>query len=87
MNNAHVRAAARDFAARLQPWAAQSRAQAVSAAYALALGRPPAAPELRDAVAFLQAQTPTYAGPDAAERALADFCQAVLALNEFLYVD
>jgi hypothetical protein len=90
MNNAHVRAAAREFAARLKPAEAESPAQVVRAAYRLALGRPPSPPELRDATEFLQQQSRTYTGPDTLERATADFCQAVLALlalNEFVYVN
>jgi hypothetical protein len=46
--------------------------------------------ELSDAVDFIAAQTAVYlkAGKaDARGLALTDFCQAVMCLNEFVFVD
>jgi Protein of unknown function (DUF1549)/Protein of unknown function (DUF1553)/Planctomycete cytochrome C len=60
----------------------------VTAAYRAALSRPPAAEEKADAAAFLASQAAAYSGKqDAAHLALADFCQALLSLNEFAYVE
>ncbi len=87
MNNPLVRAAAKDFAKRLQPAADKSPTDAVKLGYALALGRAPTKAELNDSVAFIRQQTATYAPTDGPQLALADFCQSVLALNEFVYVE
>jgi hypothetical protein len=60
----------------------------------LALGREPSAGELESGTAFLNAQlqqrsTRDLDKPktDLQKLALADFCQAIFALNEFIYVD
>ena len=56
--------------------------------YALALGRVPRENELARGVAFLERQTQRYAAEDNPfETALADFCQAMFSLNEFMYID
>jgi len=87
LNNQSVRGAARAWAAKL---AKAPTEQAVARAYVAASGRPPASEELADVSAFLRAQTESYqtAGKaNAGELALADFCQSLFGLNEFLYVD
>jgi hypothetical protein len=81
LNSPHVRANAKAFAERLRPLAEQSLADAVTAGYERAIGRPPTDAERTAAVAFLQQQ----AG-DGLPEALADFCQTLFALNEFFYV-
>jgi hypothetical protein len=81
MNNPQVRAAAKGLAKRALEGNAGSDA-AVTKAYRIALGREPTAGELADAQGFLKGQT----GP-AREAALADFCQVLFCLNEFLYVE
>jgi mono/diheme cytochrome c family protein len=86
MNNPHVRASAVEFARRLKPKAEKSLASAVESAYVRALARSPTTSELADAVDFLKQQSSTYGGKEGLELALADFCQAVLGLNEFIYV-
>ena len=59
--------------------------RAVEEAYRLALCRRPA-PALRDRLAaFVLAQS--GGDPKALDAALADACQALLASNEFLYID
>ncbi|MGH9363176.1 MAG: DUF1553 domain-containing protein, partial [Thermoanaerobaculia bacterium] len=90
MNSPHVQAWAQGFAGRLLPAARESRERAVREGYALALGRPPDGEELRQAAAFLGEQIESYRGsgkPDALELALADFCQSLFGLNEFIYLD
>ena len=62
----------------------------VRRAYAIAIGRPPSAEEEADALAFLAEQAQAY---DAAKKAnanrtaLTDFCQTLMSLNEFVFVD
>ena len=62
----------------------------MKAGYAIAVGRQPAAQELADSAAFLAEQRLSYQAEkkaDATELALLDFCQVLLGLNEFVYVD
>jgi hypothetical protein len=72
---------------------AATQEQAIRRAYWICLGRSPDRQEIADAVAFLQAQTASYgvvpaATPQsAATLALTDFCQVMLGLNEFIYID
>ena len=74
LNSAEVREAAKALAARVEG-AAATQAGRVTLAYRLALGRRPTAAELGIARAFL------------AESPLAEFCRALLNLNEFVYLD
>ncbi|MEI6534165.1 MAG: DUF1553 domain-containing protein, partial [Verrucomicrobiaceae bacterium] len=87
MNNAQIRSSAHAWAKTL---AALPVNDAVKRSYLTALGRPPADQELAMAAAFLQTQSESYktAGKgDAMELALTDFCQSILSLNEFVYVE
>jgi hypothetical protein len=89
MNNELVRGSAAGFARRVAP-TGKRLPDAVRSAYAVALGRAPSPRELADSVAFVREQAASYreegkAGPD--QLALADFCQVLLELNEFIYVD
>jgi hypothetical protein len=62
----------------------------VTRGYLTALGRPPAADELRDDAGFLGSQTDSYraaGNPQPLEAALVDFCQVLMSLNEFIYVE
>lgn len=44
--------------------------------------------ELADSVSFVRQQMATYPmAADRRERALADFCQVLMCLNEFVYVE
>jgi hypothetical protein len=86
MNSPIVRSWAAGFAARLAPAARRSTAEAVALGYAIALGRPPRGSEQADSLAFLEAQQARY-GPDGLEPALADFCQVLMGLNEFIYIE
>jgi hypothetical protein len=59
-------------------------------AYVIALSRLPTDAELADAAQFLDEQSKLYAAEGNADRrlsALADFCQVLFGLNEFVYVD
>jgi hypothetical protein len=90
MNNAVVRERATSFALRLNPAAESSLGDAIRVGYAIALARSPAPEELAESESFLKEQTASYqaAGKsDASELALADFCQTLMSLNEFVYVE
>jgi len=96
MNNAQVQEYARSTARRLLADTASGEAAAIDRGYLLALGRSPGTEEVADALEFLKTQRASYiaagksatAGKDsAAEVALADFCQALFCLNEFMYVE
>jgi hypothetical protein len=64
--------------------------QAVEKAYPLALGRAADPKELAVSVGFVTAATQSYAAGgkmEASELALADFCQVLFSLNEFVYIE
>ncbi len=82
MNNPHVRAAAYGLAKRASGDGKGTDAEAVTRAYQIALCREPSKDELADALAFLKPHTGA-----ARETALADLCQVLFCLNEFLYVE
>jgi mono/diheme cytochrome c family protein len=86
MNNPQVRSWARAFGKRIGE--AKTPPAATRRAYRLALSRNATPDELAQGVAFVKAQESSYAGKaDARELALADFCQVVMCLNEFMYVE
>jgi mono/diheme cytochrome c family protein len=91
MNSPNVRAWAQEFAQRVQKdIGGTSIEQLVARCYQLALTRSPLEAESKAAVNFLQSQTASYSADgksNALPLALADFCQAILALNEFVYVN
>jgi hypothetical protein len=80
MNNPQVRGAAHGFAKRVLGDGTVGDADVVKRAYRIALGREPAADELADAIPFIKGKT-----GEARETAVADFCQVLFCLNEFLY--
>jgi len=89
LNDPFVREQARAFAARLSPLA--SRDARVRTAFDLALGRDPSPEETAGALRFLERQAndcPAASSRAAAEaNAITDFCQGLMALNEFCYID
>lgn len=90
MNNPAVRGYAESFAGCACAADAVPGAAAIRRSYLLALARQPAPAELAEGLRFLQEQTAAYradAKPDPERRALADLCQALFCLNEFVYVD
>jgi hypothetical protein len=94
MNDQFVRTMALEFADRLLKEAGAAPDEWIEGGYRLALGRSPSDPERAAAQHFLDVQiverTQRAGAPDAAEvrrRALADFCQTLFSLNEFLYID
>lgn len=90
LNNANTRSFAKAFAKRVAPEPATDLAYAIRAGYAIAVARQPTDEELADGVAFVVAQAASYQSAgmaDARVLALADFCQVLLCLNEFVYVE
>jgi hypothetical protein len=90
MNNKLVRSCAENFAKRIATAEGKSLDDAVHAGYATALGRQPSEQELADSVQFVKEQEESYRADkkaNARQLALTDFCQALMGLNEFLYVD
>jgi len=85
MNNPQVRDYARAFAQRIA-----GSDDPITTAYRLALGRAPTPDEHTQAEQFIARQTQSYratghAQPEQAARI--DFCQAVFAFNEFVYIN
>jgi hypothetical protein len=90
MNNPQVRAWAEGFARRVAPGQGGDPGASVQQAYRIALGRRPDAQERADALDFLARQASArrdegQADPEAA--ALADFCQVLFGLNEFIFIE
>ena len=84
LNDPFVRARAKDFAKRLAKEVSTPEEQ-VERAWRLAVGRTPTGTERNEALLFLAGQRERRRGDAAA--ALADFCQVLFGLNEFIYVD
>ncbi|MEX2186632.1 MAG: PSD1 and planctomycete cytochrome C domain-containing protein [Pirellulales bacterium] len=90
MNNPHIREYAKAFAHKLRAGADESTAAAIRRGYEVAVGRAPTSEEIADAATFIDAQRGSYAKEnkaDGEELALADFCQVLFGLNEFVYVE
>lgn len=92
MNGTFVRARSIDFAQRVAKEAGAEAEAQIRVAWRLALGREPSRNELQSAISFITAQiqqrTMRNEGKTEIPRlALADLCQAIFSLNEFIYVD
>jgi len=86
MNSPIVRQWAEAFARRVEAKTQGSVEDRVKTAYLIALGRNPNAGELQDGAGFVRQEQESY--PDKSEtRALADFCQVLMSLNEFMFVE
>jgi mono/diheme cytochrome c family protein len=89
MNNAAVRDCAAGFGRRILLKDKPIR-EVVRDGYRTALGREPTAIELSESEKFVEEQTAAYRADSKVaptELAVTDFCQVLLGLNEFLYVD
>ncbi|MDA0842148.1 MAG: DUF1549 and DUF1553 domain-containing protein, partial [Planctomycetota bacterium] len=90
MNNERMRNYSKSFAKRLSPMLAKSTADAVRAGYRIALSREPDSEESSSTGAFIDRQNQAYkteGRTDSKALAMADFCQVLLSLNEFIYVE
>ncbi len=87
MNSPLVQANAKALAERL---VGRAPADAVREGYRLAVARAPTEQELSASTQYIESQTAAYQKqqiPDAKAVALADFCQTLFCLNEFIYLD
>jgi hypothetical protein len=92
LNDKFVRVRAMDFAQRVEKEAGGEIEAQVRLAWRLALGREPSTDELDSAKQFFSGQFQQRSTRDGGkgkteQLALADLCQAIFALNEFIYVD
>ena len=78
---------ARGFARRAAPDEQTPTDEAVRRAYRIAVAREPSTAELRDGLDFVRQQMASYPPDRQRELALTDFCQVLMCLNEFIYVD
>ena len=92
LNDRFVRARAVDFAERIVR--ENGTESQVRLAWRLALGRQPTKTELESSTAFIDSQIsvrarriPNDDKSNCRQLALADLCQSIFALNEFIYVD
>jgi hypothetical protein len=92
LNDPFVRARAADFALRLRREAGPGTDAQTRLAWKLALGRDPSSDELKAITGLVSRQiqqrlTAGVAPTETRTLALEDLCQAIFALNEFIYVD
>jgi hypothetical protein len=94
LNDPFLRVRAVDFAKRILSERGLDRAAWIAECLKLAIGRAPSDSELRVSLDFLENQISKRLAkhPNASEdenrlQALADYCQGVFCLNEFIYVD
>ena len=88
MNSPYVRELAEKFALRIRPNDSVSIPDVIQKAYSYALSRPPTTIEEQQMGTFIQGQAESYGTtPEAMKMAVADFCQTLICLNEFIFVD
>lgn len=94
LNDQFVRSVSLDFADRLLKEAGTEPAQWIERGYQLALARAPSESERAAALTFVEGQLQERQKREAKtpveetrRQSLADLCQAIFSLNEFLYVD
>ena len=82
MNSPHIRKWSAAFAQRIAKESPDDLTAQITRAYVIALSREPRATELQSATTFIQNGQPV-----GKEKALADFCHALLSTNEFAYLN
>jgi hypothetical protein len=88
MNSPFVSQQAQKLSARIRPSQDVPLATAVELAYQTVFSRLPSDAERNRMLAFIEQQRATIGEtPDATNKALVEFCQVLLCLNEFVYVD
>ena len=91
MNNPHVHAYAQALARRIHTGSDQEPDELIHTGFVTALARPADSQELQQIHEFLAQQTATYkeSGYGDASRlhAIKDFCQLLMASNDFIYVE
>jgi hypothetical protein len=87
MNSPQARSYAEGFASKLKDL---DDSAAIVEAYRIAFGRVPESHEVEIAKGFLNSQTAVYQQQNLANASMiarVDFCQAILSMNELVYVD
>ena len=88
MNSPLVRSAADGLAERARKTVGNTGPSAIDYCFTVALSRKPSADDVARFTSFLAAREQAAAGDDAKHKAaLADACQLMFCLNEFIYVD
>jgi hypothetical protein len=94
LNDQFVRTVALDFADRLAKECGDDDARAVDRGFQLSISRAASEAERAASCEFIaaqraarQARSPNAAAAEVRRQALADFCQTMFSLNEFIYVD
>jgi hypothetical protein len=94
LNDQFVRKVSFEFADRLRKEGGSDPAQWIERGFQLALARPPSETERAASRAFVELQEqerqkrdPQAPAEEIRRQALADLCQALFSLNEFLYID
>ncbi|MBL9147013.1 MAG: PSD1 domain-containing protein [Verrucomicrobiaceae bacterium] len=88
MNSAQARGWAESLAKRVSD--VSDVGQRIKDAYRICFSRAPRADEIASGKAFVESQRTSYAAekkPNAEALAMADYCQVLLGLNEFVYVN
>ena len=83
MNNSQVVDWASALAEAVEPLSTE---EAVDDIYLRTLSRHPSLVERRQSREFIVRQAESYSGAEARKKALADFCQVIFGLNEFIYL-
>ncbi len=86
MNSPLVRQWAQGFARRAAPSPDVPLERVVRSAFLMALAREPDPGEINDSLAFFEGRAKAN-DPQARERALVDFCQAIFGLSEFINIE
>ena len=89
MNSPFVRQQAEKMAERIRPTSELPLKASVELAFRIAFARNPSEFEQTQMLAFIEAQRSLPGGEPAAslDRAMVEFCQVLLCLNEFVYID
>ncbi|MCE9532490.1 MAG: PSD1 and planctomycete cytochrome C domain-containing protein [Planctomycetes bacterium] len=88
MNSKQVRDYAHGLAKRIAPTEKVELEQVIAKAYLITLAREPNPDEMKEGLSFIKQQILSYGGKDGARHlAVTDFCQVMMCLNEFVYVE
>ena len=90
LNDRFVRAVAGDFASRLLELHGDDDQQLVEASFTFSFARSPTERERKASLAFIRSQQDARerrSGANPRQEAVADYCQSLFGLNEFIYVD
>ncbi len=88
MNSPFVRGMAEKLAKRVRPDSEKALEQVIDDAFELSLSRQPSEDERQRMLEFIVSQAKSYGGaPAATDLAVTDYCQLMLSLSEFMFVD